>query len=211
MIDFIIEIDQDLLFAANGNHTPFLDDFMYIVTGKLVWIPFYAFLIFLMQRCFGWKRTGLALIGIALMILMADQICSHVIRPAVCRLRPSNPDNPISQFITLVHGVKAGRYGFPSCHAANSAALATFLIMQFRTRAMTILMVIWMLLLSYSRVYMGVHYPTDILVGWLVGSFSAMTIWILGYKLAGFRSARMERPLPAPDDPFFKKLINYFN
>ena len=211
MIDFINELDQSLLFAANGNHTPFLDDFMYVVTGKLVWIPFYAFLIFLMQRRFGWKRTGIALVGIVLMILMADQICSHVIRPFVCRLRPSNPDNPISQFITLVHGVKGGRYGFPSCHGANTAALATFLIMQFRTRAIAITMILWMLLLSYSRVYMGVHYPTDILVGWLVGSFSAMTIWILGCRYANFHHARMERQLPASDSPFYKKLINYFN
>lgn len=211
MIDFITELDQDLLFAANGNHTPFLDEFMYIVTGKLVWIPFYAFLIFLMQRRFGWKRTGIALVGIALTILMADQICSHVIRPAVCRLRPSNPDNPISQFITLVHGVKGGRYGFPSCHGANTAALATFLIMQFRTRAIIITMVLWMLLLSYSRVYMGVHYPSDILVGWFVGSFSAMTIWLLGYRFASFRHERMQRELPPADSPFYKKLINYFN
>ncbi len=84
----------------------FFDDFMYVVTGKLVWIPFYAFLIFLMQRRFGWKRTGIALIGIALTILMADPDMQPRDSPYVCRLRPSNPDNPISQFITLVHGVK---------------------------------------------------------------------------------------------------------
>jgi len=211
MFDLITSLDQGLLFAANGNHTPFFDEFMYIVTGKLVWIPFYLFLVFLLQRRFGWKRTLTALIGIGLTILMADQICSHVIRPLVGRLRPSNPDNPISQYITLVHGVKAGRYGFPSSHAANTAALATFLTMQFRTRFMLIMMISWALLLSYSRVYMGVHYPTDILVGWIVGCFSAMTIWLLGYRIAAYRAARLKRLTPGTQPPYLIRFLNFFN
>lgn len=211
MTDLITSLDNYLLLAANGNHTPFLDDVMYFVSGKLEWIPFYVFLLFLMQRRFGWKRTGLALIGIALTILMADQICAHVIRPLVGRLRPTNPDNPISQYITLVHGVRGGRYGFPSCHAANTAALATFMIMQFRTRFMWIMMFFWAFLVSYSRVYMGVHYPTDIFVGWVVGSLSAMTIWLLGCRFAGYSSTRLERPAPAPGAPFYKKFLNFFS
>ena len=186
MMDLINSIDEWLLFAANGNHTHFLDDFMYIVTGRFIWIPFYVFLIALMVRRLGWKRTGIALLGVVLLIFMADQICSHVIRPFVGRLRPSNPDNPISQYITLVHGVKGGRYGFPSCHGANTMALAAYLGLLFRTRFIIIMMVAWMILLSYSRVYMGVHYPSDIFVGWLVGAFSAVVVYTIGNRLAAY-------------------------
>lgn len=186
MMDFFNSVDQWLLFAANGNHTPFFDDFMYVVTGKLVWIPFYMFMIALMVRRFGWKRTGVALVGVALVVLMADQICSHAIRPFVGRLRPSNPDNPISRCITLVHGVKGGRYGFPSCHGANTMALAVYISMLFRKKAIIITMMAWMLLLSYSRVYMGVHYPTDIFAGWLVGALSAVAVYNIGRFFAGY-------------------------
>ena len=108
--------------------------------------------------------------AVVIAIVMADQICAHVIRPYIGRLRPCNPDNPIFSMITLVKDIHPGGYSWPSCHAANTFALATLLSCVMRSRKFTIFIFAWATIVSLSRLYVGVHYPTDLLCGAAFGS-----------------------------------------
>lgn len=167
------EADRGLLLLINGHHTPFIDSLMWTVSGRLTWLPLYLLLAFRLFRREGLRRGLIAAVMIAVMIVTVDQLCASVIRPLVCRLRPSNPDNPLSALVTVVNGYRGGRYGFPSCHAANTFALAVFLSLVFRNRRITLCLVTWSLLVGLSRVYLGVHYPGDILGGCVIGALIA--------------------------------------
>lgn len=171
MIDTLASLDEQILLLINGHHTAFLDELMTLVTGKFIWIPLYLFLIDMLYKKLGAKYTLLTLIAVGLAIFMADQICASLIRPYVGRMRPTNPDNPIYPLITIVEGYARGGYGWPSCHAANTFALATLLSIVFRSKAFTGCIFFWAVLVSYSRIYLGVHYPGDIICGALIGSF----------------------------------------
>lgn len=171
MIETLTSFDNQILLFFNGNHTPFFDEFMSIITGKWIWIPFYIILIDLLFKRLGPKKAGLTLLAVALAIVMTDQVCASVIRPVVARLRPCNPDNPIFDYITIVKGIQPGGYSWPSCHAANTFALATLLSIVFKLRWFTFGIFVWATIVSISRLYLGVHYPTDILCGAIFGSF----------------------------------------
>lgn len=164
-----LKLDEDLLLAINGAHCEFFDHLMLAVTHRFFWIPFYVFLAYMLVRKEGWKAGLFCLVVIGLMITFADQTCSSVIRPMVERYRPSSPLNPISQFIHIVDGHRGGTFGFPSAHAANTLALALFLSFVFRNRIATLGLIAWAILVSYSRVYLGLHYPGDIIAGFLIG------------------------------------------
>ena len=147
-----------------------LDPVMKAMTGRFIWIPLYVLLAAAVWVKLGPRRAIFSFLLIGLTILMADQICNSIIRPLALRLRPSNLDNPISSMIHVVDGYRAGRYGMASCHAANLAALITYLLrtVKFR-RTAAFLLIIWAVTVVYTRIYLGVHYPGDILVGAAVG------------------------------------------
>ena len=170
MIETLTSLDEQILLFFNGNHTPFLDEVMSLITGKWIWIPFYLILIDLLFKKLGPKYAALTLVAVVLAIVMADQICASVIRPYIGRLRPCNPENPISEYITIVKSIHPGGYSWPSCHAANTFALATLLSCVMRSRKFTAMIFIWAIVVSISRLYCGVHYPTDILCGAAFGS-----------------------------------------
>lgn len=170
MIEFLSSLDNQLMLILNGFHTDFMDRAMMMFTGRFIWIPMYVALFIVMARTFRGRTLLIYLVGIALTITLADQICASLIRPLVGRLRPSNLENPLSQFVYIVNSYRGGACGFPSCHAANSFALATFIGLVFRRRTITYIVFGWALVNSYSRLYLGVHYPGDLLVGALIGS-----------------------------------------
>lgn len=170
MIDFLNVIDSNIYLFLNGMHLPFLDRLMMLVTGKFIWVPMYATILLILFKKFKWREALLMTIGLVLAIALADQLCSTVLRPIFHRLRPSNPDNPLSQLATLVNGYRGGKYGFPSCHAANSFAMAIFLFMLIRNSRFRAFIVSWAFLNTYTRVYLGVHYPGDLFVGAIIGS-----------------------------------------
>ena len=184
MLDFLIDIDTQILLFFNGLHCPFFDYFMKAFSGKLIWVPMYATMLYILFRRFGWKVALCFTIGIACAIALADQIGASMIRPAVERYRPSNLNNPIHTLVHIVDGYRGGRYGFPSCHAANSFALATFLSLLFTKRRFTIFIFIWAITTAYSRLYLGVHYPGDLLVGALLGSASGWLTYSISKKIA---------------------------
>lgn len=172
-------IDTQLLLFFNGMHTPWLDSFMMMATGRFVWIPMYATILFILFRTFPRREAAIYTLAIVAAIVFADQVCASLLRPFFERLRPSHPENPISEWIQIVDGYRGGRYGFPSCHGSNSFALATILALIIRSARFSRFIFFWAILNSYTRLYLGVHYPGDILVGAVIGSAGAVGIYFL--------------------------------
>lgn len=170
MIELLEFIDTQFFLYLNGPNSIFFDVFMKLYSERFIWIPFYIALMLMIWRTKGTQKCIYYTIGIALAILLTDQLCATVIRPIVERLRPSNLKNAISALTYTVDGYRGGAYGFPSCHAANSFALATFMSLLIHRRLFIFIIITWALMNSYSRIYLGVHYPGDILVGALIGS-----------------------------------------
>ena len=176
-MEFIIDIDIHAFLFLNGLHAPWLDKIMYWITNKYVWFPFYLLLIILISWKLGWKGTS----GIILMIVaigLADIVTSGIMKPFFERLRPChNPD-----IANLVHMVThcGGKFGFASGHAANSFALAASLFLIYRKQLKYIAWIfLWAFIVSYSRIYVGVHYPLDIIAGSIVGIFFGYMVNII--------------------------------
>lgn len=177
MLETLQQLDQQILLNLNALHSPFWDSFMALFTAKLTWAPMYAAILFVICKNFSPWVVLLSVIAIVLTIVYSDQLCSSVIRPAIERMRPSNPNNPVSEYIHLLNGRRGGKYGFPSCHASNSFGLAFFLLFLFRQKVISIFILLWAVVNSYSRIYAGVHYPGDLIAGMLVGLSGAILLY----------------------------------
>ncbi len=167
------QIDTELLLSVNGLHCELLDYFMTMVSNRFTWIPFYAALLFVLAKNFDWKTSLTTLLAVALVVLLCDQTSSGLLKPMVGRLRPSNLDNPISPMVHVVNDYRGGRYGFPSSHSANSWGLAFFAMYLVRNKKLSLFLAVWAAMQCYSRMYLGVHYPGDILVGLIIGALMA--------------------------------------
>lgn len=176
---WLSDIDARLLLIVNGAHSPFFDSVMWCISGRWIWVLFYAVLAYLLFRRMSWKRASICLVTIGLIILAADQTCATLIRPEIGRLRPANFNNPLSSFVHVVNGYRGGRYGFPSCHAANTFALAVFMSLVIRHKWFTVMMFSWAFIVSYSRMYLGVHYFGDLFCGATIGSLFAVLFYYL--------------------------------
>lgn len=165
MLEWLNSIDTRLFLAINGVHNGFFDFVMYWASNRFIWIPFYLFLAFLLFRHYG-RKAWVLVLAAGLVILISDQTSVQLFKQLFHRLRPCHEPS-LAGMIHLVDGKCGGKYGFISSHATNSFALATFLslLLGRKIRGFTVLMLAWAILLSYSRVYLGVHYPGDVLVG----------------------------------------------
>ena len=155
LIQTMADADQTSFLFLNSFHSSFWDYFMSVYTGKLIWIPMYVSILYVLLKNYHWTTVLFCLIAIALTITFADQICGSVIRPIVERPRPSNPASPIADLTYIVNGRRGGGYGFPSCHASNSFALAFFLIFLFRKKWLSLFICCWAIVNSYTRIYLG--------------------------------------------------------
>lgn len=168
MLETLTNIDTQLTLLLNGSDSQLLDTIAITATKTATWIPLGILLLYVLIRMGNWKNLLLVVICVALAITLADQVASGIFKPWVARLRPShNPE--LEGVIDLVNNYRGGRYGFFSSHAANTCALAVFLSMLFRNKAFAWLMGSWVLLNSWTRLYLGVHYVGDITAGLIWG------------------------------------------
>ncbi|MDE6308718.1 MAG: phosphatase PAP2 family protein [Muribaculaceae bacterium] len=179
IIEYIADIDTKIFLALNGMHAQWLDPAMWMMTGRFFWVPLYALLLWWLYKRYQWREATVYLLAVVLTIVIADQVCGGALRGYIGRLRPANPDNPISGMVHIVNGYRGGSFGFPSCHGANSFGLAVIMSLIMKRRWFTICIIIWALLNSYTRIYLGVHYPGDILVGATFGSLAAWGMYRL--------------------------------
>ncbi len=172
-----IGLDQNLFLELNGWHNDFFDVSMLLITNRYTWIPMYILLIIMTARVEKTRAFAFLLMAIA-SVGLADHITSGVMKPYFLRFRPCH--EPLLEGLVHVVGNCGGNYGFASSHASTSFALTTIFFLNFRYKQPYIwILIIWPLLYSYSRIYVGVHYPGDILVGASVGIVSG----ILGFQI----------------------------
>ncbi len=177
-MELLLELDKRLLIFLNGLHRPLIDSIMWLVSGNLVWIPFYVLLCYLLMKAYR-KDSIWLLVGVAITILLCDQVTTGFMKPYFARLRPSHEPS-LEGLVHLVNGYRGGLYGFASSHAANSFGVSVFVWLALKSNYKWIgLIFIWSILVSYSRIYLGVHYPTDILVGATIGIFTGSMVFLL--------------------------------
>jgi len=166
LIEFLDHIDRAFFLFLNGFHNPFFDGVMFGATKSLVWLPLYLLFLFFMIRKYKWNIL-MILVFAALMIMVSDQL-SNVVKDTVQRLRPSNQPGLM---VHIVEAYKGGTYGFYSAHASNTSSVVVlmFILLGRKYWYVTIPAILWSLMTSYTRIYLGVHYPGDILAGWIAG------------------------------------------
>lgn len=185
MIDKLIHIDTEMLLAINGWHAPWADTLMWIISAKATWIPLYALLIGLLV----WRYRKPAMTGvkwlqrvpacvvmivvIAMAVGAADFIASGILKDLVARPRPTRVPE-LEGVLHLVNGYRSGQYGFVSSHAANTMACGLLFSLIWRNKIATCGLMLWVAANCYSRMYLGVHYPTDIMGGLVVGALVAV-------------------------------------
>lgn len=169
MLEQIKQLDTKLFIYLNGKHNAFFDPIMYWASDKLFWIPFYLLLVIIIILEYK-KKSIYVLLAIGFLITICDQTASNLIKNTVKRLRPSH-EPALQNLIHLSDAGKGGQFGFISSHAANAFGLATFLILLLPTKYnwLKITLLFWAILVAYSRIYNGVHYPSDVIVAMLLG------------------------------------------
>jgi undecaprenyl-diphosphatase len=167
--------DTQLFLFLNGLHSPFWDRVMWFVSGKVQWLPLYVGLLILLIYRFRWKTLWI-LLGVAVLITMSDQASVHLCKNVFERLRPCHQYD-LSGLVHLVNDYCGGQYGFVSGHASNAFALAVFTGLFMQNRYFWAGMLFWAALVGYSRIYLGVHFPGDIIGGAMLGSLLAYGLY----------------------------------
>lgn len=170
-------MDKELLLLINGSGSETQDQLWLLISYKWSWVFFYAILLYLIYRSFGPRNTLMIIIGVAVTITLSDMLSVHLFKEQFQRLRPCH-DPSISHLLRSVQGKCGGQFGFISSHASNTMGLATLLItVGYRQWGFPILsMILWSAIVGYSRIYLGVHYPSDVMGGFIFGGVLGVII-----------------------------------
>ena len=176
--------DVEVFRLLNGWHSAWMDPVMEALSSRVLWIPGYVLLAYFLVKTKGWKDLLVFGVITGIMVILADQIASGILKPWVARWRPCRPEAGLDFVVHIVNGHCGGKYGFASSHAANFFAMATLFAHRFPKKPWPWVFVLLAAIAAYSRIYLGVHYPGDILAGALIG-------WLMGQL--GIRLYRQER------------------
>ena len=183
MIDQLISFDRELLLFLNGSDSAFLDGIFLSITSTGTWIPLFLCMLYVVLKNNNARRY-LILLGLTfLLVVVSDRFSSGLCKPFFHRLRPSH-DPSMEGLVDLVNNYRSGMYSFISGHATNTFAIAIYFSLIFRNRLTTVVMFSWALLSSYSRIYLGLHYPGDILAGAVSGSLIGTGFYYIYQSLA---------------------------
>ena len=194
VLERLVHIDTEVLLAINGWHAPWADRLMWIVSAKETWIPLYLLLVGLLV----WRYRKPAVtsvkwlqkvpVGVVVIVVIglavgaADFIASGILKDLVARPRPTRVPE-LEGMLHLVNGYRSGQYGFVSSHAANTMACGLLFSLIWRNKIATVGLMLWVTVNCYSRMYLGVHYPLDILGGLMVGVLMAVVAYQVLLKL----------------------------
>lgn len=186
MLEWLEEIDRQIVYTINSWNSPFFDDVMWLVSWIPTWIPLYLVLVFLVYSKENAKTALFYLLCFVIVIAITDQVSSSFFKPFFKRYRPSHNLDILRELGEMNfhekspgNFYKGGKYGFISGHSANSFAIAVFaiLVLKKHFKAIGYILLTWGSLVAYSRMYLGVHYLSDCLVGALVGSLIAFGVY----------------------------------
>ena len=179
----IQDMDMQVLSLFNGSDNIMLDQMVQILTSGLTWIPLYVMLFFVVMRNNETMGQIALVVGSAIFcVLFADGLVDGIIKQLAERWRPSN-DPTFKYMVQVVDDIRPKGYSFCSAHAANTMSLAVFFSLLIRSKLLTITLVIWSLINCWTRLYLGVHYPSDILCGMIVGIIVGILVYLLYYKI----------------------------
>lgn len=180
MLEEILDYERGAFLALNGSSSGLLDRFMWIYSGRAVWIPVAILIAAILLYKRGWKESLFIIIAIALVVTLCDQFASGVCKPMFTRFRPTHHPEFMNEVHT-VFGYRGGRYGFISSHAANAFGFATFMALLFRSYFFSSIVFLWAVVTAYSRIYLGVHFISDVVPGILIGMLFGWFVYRL-YK-----------------------------
>jgi len=196
MLERELQLERGLFFSLNGSGSAFWDNFFYIYSYQWTWLIFYLCFIWVFVYKKNWKEIVCILVTVTLLVLLTDQISSGLFKNLFHRFRPTHHPDFMYQ-VKTVHNYLGGRYGFISSHAANSFGFAIFTALVFRNKLFTFTIFLFAFLNSYSRIYLGVHFISDVVVGALVGMLIGVIVYFLYSKIRQkwllFESERLKK------------------
>lgn len=200
MVEKILIYERDAFFALNGSDSAFLDRFMWIFTGKAVWLPLAFLILLVLIYKKNWRESLLILLAIVLVVTLCDQFASHVYKPVFTRFRPTHHPDFMDQ-VKTVFGYRGGLYGFISSHAANAFGFATLMALIMRDKLFGWTIFFWAALTAYTRVYLGVHFISDIVPGAISGVFFGYLV----YRLYSFSRSKLLPVQVNNGEPLYSK------
>jgi undecaprenyl-diphosphatase len=188
----MLSYERQLFFMLNGSDSTFLDNMMWILSRTSVWFLLYLFVaLFLFHKTLK-KKAAFILLFFVLTVVLCDQFSSGLFKPFFERLRPTHHPE-FKDLVDIVHGHRGGGFSFISGHATNSFGFAVFLSVIFRNRWVTLVSLVWATIISYSRIYLGVHFISDVVGGMLAGTLIALIMYVVFVLL--------QKKLFQPDSP----------